>query len=52
MAESNFRSNYRKFANQSKKNQLKILNNLKDIDFTKLELFCFKTETKIKLNKN
>ena len=48
MAEHIFYRNYNKFSNSQKKNQLKIINNLKDIDFSRLELFCFKTEMKIK----
>ena len=35
-----FYRNYNKFANQQKKNQLKILSRLKYMDFTKLKLFC------------
>ena len=42
MAEIILYRNQRKFSDQSKKNQSKNLNNLGDIEFTKLQLFCFK----------
>ena len=47
MAETILYRNFRKFADQSKKNQSKTLNNLKDINFSRLELSVLKTETKI-----
>ena len=42
MAEIILYRNQRKFADQSKKNQSKTPNNLRDIEFTKLKLLCFK----------
>ena len=46
MAETILYRNFRKFADYSKKNQSKTLNNLRDIEFTKLKLFCFKNRNK------
>ena len=51
MAETILYRNFRKFSDQIKKNQSKTQNNLRDIEFTKLKLFCFKNRnenTKIK----
>ena len=42
MAETILYRNFRKFADYIKKNQSKNLNNRRDIEFTKLKLFCFK----------
>ena len=42
MAETILYRNVWKFEDQSKQNQSKTLNNLRDIEFTKLKLFCFK----------
>ena len=44
MAETILYRNFRKFVDQSKKNQSKTLNNIRDIEFTKLKLFCFKKQ--------
>ena len=42
MAEIILYRNIKKFADQSKKNQSKTRNNIRDIEFRKLKLFCFK----------
>ena len=47
MAETILYRNFRKFADYSKKNQSKTLNNLRDMNFPRLELSVLKTEMKI-----
>ena len=42
MAETIFYRKYRKFSHKEKNNHIKILNNLRVIDFTKIKLFCFR----------